>query len=389
MSDTEEPSETRPTEEKLSLPTAYHQLRKADLENLLKKLRLDYTGNVDVLRRRLAGYLNEPDLEEGSSADSDNGENPHEQRLPEETETGTQGAGTAESLYQVPVLETDAGSARPASRASTVDTASVCEQIRKCGITFDGKTDPVLFLERLDEFQECYNLPRRHLLAALPVMLRGNALLWYRNGKDAWYSWQDFLDEFRLQFLPLRYQYHLEEAIRRRTQGNQEKFKDYAIALQTLLRRAASCSSEDKLERIYNNMLPSYKRYVRRGTVSTLPELMSAALEFEQLLEDEKETSASSNEQYSHTAETRNQPPNVRPGSRIPPRNNVPAPPRNVRQQPAAVSARKIELHPDTCWKCGQRGHGRGNCQNRPVAFCSKCGKTGTLTKDCCGFRGN
>lgn len=392
MSDSEESQPgARPADERRPLATAYHQLRKADLETLLKKLHLDHTGTVDVLRQRLATCLNRPDPEvEINTTDLRNVENPLNQGDTDEAASETQYDDTAESLYEAPANGPPVRGARAASGDNTVDTAGVCERVRKCGIIFDGRSDPVLFLERLDEFQECYNLPRRHLLAALPVMLKGNALLWYRNAKDAWYSWQDFVDEFRLQFLPLRYQYHLEEAIRKRTQGAEEKFKDYAIALQTLLRRASSCSPEEKLERIYNNMLPNYKLYVRRCTVSTLPQLTAAALEYEQILEDRKKAPSSSNNQHFYTEERRNQQANVPSGPRVPPRNNnVPASSRNMRQQPAAAPARKIELHADTCWKCGERGHGRSRCPNRAVTFCSRCGKTGILTKDCCGFQGN
>lgn len=143
------------------------------------------------------------------------------------------------------------------------------------------------------------------------------------------------------------------------------------------------------LERIYNNMLPSYKLYVRRGTVSTLSELMAAALEYEQILEDEKGTPSAPNSQYVRRIENRNYPPNVQTSSRTPPRNgHVPATSRN-RQPPTAATPRKIEIHSDTCFRCGQRGHTRNRCPNRAVVFCSGCGKTGILTRNCCGFPEN
>lgn len=375
--------ENRGEEDRAILATGYRQLRKADLETLLKKLHLDHTGNVGTMRARLADHLNQPDPAPEDMEDEEGEADGEEQEGQDEDTRDTQDDETEYTDPEPSILrDTEINTGR--QRHNTTATVGICEQIRKSGITFDGRTDPVLFLERLDEFQECYNLPRHHLLVALPVMLRGNALLWYRNARDGWCSFDDFLKDFHLQFLPPRYQYHLEEEVRRRVQGRSEKFKDYAVALQTLLRRAAFRSPEEKLERIYNNMLPNYKLYVRRGTVSTVSELMAAAIEYEQILEDEKGTCSTAGGQ------NRIYPPSGSSGPRMPVRSaNVPAAPRNTRQPPVASAPRKIEIHADTCWRCGQRGHSRSRCQNRAVAFCSRCGKTGVLTKDCCGFQGN
>jgi hypothetical protein len=39
------------------------------------------------------------------------------------------------------------------------DTASLCNQVRKWNIRFDGYADPVSFMERLNELIEAYEIP--------------------------------------------------------------------------------------------------------------------------------------------------------------------------------------------------------------------------------------
>lgn len=87
------------------------------------------------------------------------------------------------------------------------DNIPVCEKVRKWGLTFDGIRDGVAFLERVRELQECYNLAEKDLLNALPLLFREKALLWYRNNKTSWSSWDDFINDFKIQYFPARYDF--------------------------------------------------------------------------------------------------------------------------------------------------------------------------------------
>jgi hypothetical protein len=63
----------------------------------------------------------------------------------------------------------------------------------------------VSFLERLEELQREYGYDGALLLRGLPEMLRGDALLWYRNNRATGVTWEDFFDDFRDYYLPRRY----------------------------------------------------------------------------------------------------------------------------------------------------------------------------------------
>lgn len=42
-----------------------------------------------------------------------------------------------------------------------------------------------------------------------------------------------------------------------------------------------------------------------------------------------------------------------------------------------------VNISADTCWRCGKTGHQRGTCPNMALMFCSRCGRIGTLSRDC------
>lgn len=167
---------------------------------------------------------------------------------------------------------------------SQKDSPTVCNIVRKWGLKFDGRRDPVSFLERIQELMESYSLTNEELMKALPELLQGSALLWYRNCKDSLYSFDAFLRKFEIQFLPPGYRRNLDEEIRMRTQGENEPFRDFVTAIMTLIRRSAALSEQGKLDVIYKNMRPDYKLMVRRQDCSSLADMMDRAEDYEAYL---------------------------------------------------------------------------------------------------------
>uniref|UniRef100_A0A1Y1LV18 Retrotransposon gag domain-containing protein n=1 Tax=Photinus pyralis TaxID=7054 RepID=A0A1Y1LV18_PHOPY len=123
---------------------------------------------VDELRARLTQYLRSP-------SNPIDGSQP-EVMVPEAISSKVHGGTRASEDYP---------NIRPATTA-TLTRTEICDKVRKWGVRFDGTGDPLAFLERIDELRECYGFRDSDLLHTLPEMLKGKALLWYRNHKDFW-----------------------------------------------------------------------------------------------------------------------------------------------------------------------------------------------------------
>lgn len=178
--------------------------------------------------------------------------------------------------------------ATPHGTRSGRDCASICQSVRKWNLKFDGKRDPVSFIKRLEELIDAYAVPEDEIVHALPELLTGLALLWYRNTKDLLIDYRAIREYFELQFLPAGYVRNLDEEVRARTQGEHESFREFVITISTLIRRCGSFSVQAKLDIVYKNMKPEYKIMVRHQECVTLADLISRTEVYESYVRDKE-----------------------------------------------------------------------------------------------------
>lgn len=291
---------------------------------------------------------------------------------------------------------------------------SLFEQVRRWRVQFDGKTDPVAFLERIEELLDSSGTTGQQLLTALPEVFQGQALAWYRNNRGSWESWEDFLRDFKEFFLPRDYEFFLEDKIANRKQKPKETGREYVLEMQTLLRQYGKTPMRAGLKRIYNNLLPQYRHYIRSSDFNSINELLVKIKEFEDLLEEVDVgtvTSTPTTKSPQGTFATRNRHVSYAEYSRpaqsavSPPRNYTSensqtqsGPPPGLSQTPQSSQQRSAERNAATpipppqesrsrttlmCWKCGEEGHLRATCQGRPRIFCSRCQRPGIMSRDC------
>jgi len=235
---------------------------------------------------------------------------------------------------------------------SPIERIKIINQIRKWGHHFDGK-DPLSFLERTEELRASYDLEEDHLLLGLPELLRGDALLWYKNNHETWGSWASFCEQFRGYYLPPGYLKRLKREISGRSQRTGESFRAYSGAVLTMMRRAGGYSEREQLEQVYENMDPDYQLYVQLTDQMSMSELHARVAKIEEVNRRRQE----------------NQP------------GTTPA----AKSTVATVTYNREEC----CWRCKQRGHTRLDCKRPPKKFCSRCGKDGVLTRECLPPTGN
>lgn len=238
------------------------------------------------------------------------------------------------------------------------ELATIMDTVRKWGIKFSGNkrpTDAFDFLERVEECGRCYDIPLNQLPNVMPELLKDAPLDWYRSNKHNFKSWEEFKTCFSRFFLPRKRQSDYESEVEKCKQTKGQIIADYVIAIQSKMRWLKGYTEEDKLDRIYKNMLPEYKLYFRRKEASSVEELIELGIEYEDKIDEQRKQS----------------------------HNKSSSPPSKKPEQPKSFSLLNNYDRNECCWRCGQRGHRRQNCRNRSILFCSYCGKTNTKSVDC------
>ena len=258
---------------------------------------------------------------------------------------------------------------------------NIFNEVRKWGLRFNGQTDPVSFLERLEELLTYTDIPCDSLIVALPELLQGPALAWYRNNKQTWESWDDFLDCFKQFYLPSDFLFHLEEQIAGRKQRPRERGRDYVLEMQTLIRRHGNISPTMALKRIYRNLLPEYRQFIRLSDFHSVGGLVGRIEEYEVLAKELEQRGNRSVNPRNMAGNTGNEAYRRATDDRSNVGRNESAPIANTRttvNNEVRATRRQLE-----CWNCGNIGHTRNECQNPRRIFCSRCRRPGVLSRDC------
>ncbi|XP_030752316.1 uncharacterized protein LOC115879552 isoform X2 [Sitophilus oryzae] len=392
-----------------------YSLKKSELAAQLLRFGLDSTGTVEEMRRRIVRFIREgqagpqpvtqPFGFPGNSAVVPTVSSTA--TLTTTTVTATSSGHIAGRVVSSPVVYTSTSQPAPLpinpGMSNSFNTDPI--QVYKWGVTFNGRSDPVTFLERLEEICIAQNIHPDHLLPHLPEVLQGEAALWYRNNRVNYRTWEEFTKEFKIFYYPVNYEVDLEVKISRRVQRHNESVTAYITDLQTLIRRHGSISPNQELQWLYRNLLPEFRQYVRRGDFHDISSFSRITKEFELLNQELRRSSrtftSSDVEPRPNSTPRRVVPENEHAGARSnlmviqsqspsqSKQRHVSVTPRVVRYPHRAPNSAK-QTSEAICWRCGQTGHFRRQCTSESKIFCSRRKKTGVLSRNCpCVSPGN
>lgn len=383
--------------------------RKNELENFADEFGFEREGTVEELRARLAAFIGKKDHSSATihrleSLEAQYGTSPSPDRRPiagnantptsqPETDHKTPSRTVEEAKHvtgkqtlQVPTTRvTCSRTSEPAAgqhqdQLEGATFAQTADRMRRWGITFDGTSDPLRFLERLEERAASYRISTEHMPQAIPELLGGTAEDWFRTSGLQGETWKVFRAEFLDFFLPPRYFQRLEDEIRMRYQRTSEAFKMYLLEIRLMMRRAGYTEAQE-LERAYENMLPEYQLFVRRTDVRTLRDLTALATNYEVTRERER-----SRRQWSSYPESTSIGLTEPKGTTWTPIINKPS--SNPETPTTTVNTAAGGPQPintrGACRNCGVTGHFARECRGQRVLHCWTCGKQGTRTIDCC-----
>lgn len=235
-------------------------------------------------------------------------------------------------------------------------------------ISYDGEQNAVEFLERLQDKAESLSTDKDLIVKNLEDLFKGKAALWYANAKGRWTTWESFIAGFKLSYLPSGYETDLIESIIARKQKYRERFIDYSIDIETLMRRYGKYKETEKLDRIYENLASDYKMYIKRRDFTTWEDLVKLCKDYEKINEGrfDNRQHQRNNSYVQRYREASN---------RYTPRNN------ESNQQRVYIQNYNEKT---CCWSCGKPGHSRAQCRGVRKIFCGTCGRLGVLSRNCC-----
>ncbi|XP_015123819.1 uncharacterized protein LOC107045921 [Diachasma alloeum] len=246
------------------------------------------------------------------------------------------------------------------------------ELIRKWGITFDGEESVLNYVDRVEELSLCSGIHKDRLLKYIPVMFKGVALLWFRNNFKFWRTWNEFIIDLKKAYLPKDFEFRMEEEINARTQKSGERIRVYVTELLTLMRRHGSMSEEKQLYFLYRNLAEPYKMYIKKTAAVSIDAILKDGTDYENdifKLDKDKHPTL----EIPSKKEKKNQP-----------RENHNNQEKDKKKKSVnAVAAEEKYVSRERCWKCRQKRHENGVCNNPPVKFCMFCGILGKWTTEC------
>ncbi|XP_039287367.1 uncharacterized protein LOC120352026 [Nilaparvata lugens] len=119
-------------------------------------------------------------------------------------------------------------------------------------------------------------------------MLAGRCSFWMRNRRGFWHHWNNFVREFRSRYYPATYEEDLDTQNLGQRQHEGEAIDDYVEELQTLMRGRGDFLVSHQLQRLYKNLLPQYKLYIREAEIYLVDDLLKLARQYERIKSEEK-----------------------------------------------------------------------------------------------------
>ncbi|XP_067639274.1 uncharacterized protein [Eurosta solidaginis] len=359
-----------------------YYLKMEDLLTYATEFGLNNSGTVDELRKEFPQFVNQNPSYETRFAGL---ETKHSKTTLTTNQEGQGNSGTASgSRPATPVNNIESVSIPTIPNMSyqfagqlTQPPSTVCvmDRARKWGIKYDGKGDPLSFVERVEEMAEGYEVDINSVPRALPELFKDRALVWLRNNNRHWSEWNSFKYDFLRFFLSASY---FEREIRQRTQRPRESFKDYVLELQNLMKHA-NLTEEQRLQRIYRNCRSEYQLYIKRTEFQTIEGLVSLAEDFKNITNGREAQRVVPRALPARRSDVRHffiqELPDVEHSSK----NG------NGNTQRSNPPTRQTYTNPRAaCRRCGENGHRAYACRNERRDFCWECGRFDILTKNCC-----
>lgn len=253
-------------------------------------------------------------------------------------------------------------------------------------IQFDGNSSVTNFLERLEEIRLSRGVSKNQLLRSAPELFCKEALIWFRTRQFS--SWDQLVEQLKIDFLPYDYEYELMEEIRGRTQGAKEKVITFVSAMENLFNKLGSSrpTEEERVRMIRRNLLPYLQNQLALHQVTNISDLIQLCKAIEEtVVRTQKFVPPSTN--YRQLLE-----PGLAYHKSAGPSFDFGYNCSEVASKPetkvATVESTSKEVVKEKevrakCWNCNETGHRFRQCTKSRKTFCFRCGQQNTIASSC------
>jgi hypothetical protein len=246
--------------------------------------------------------------------------------------------------------------------------------VAQWNLRFDGESQVMslgAFLERVEELRVARNATKSDLWVEAVDLFTGQALIWFRSVRRRVNSWEELVNELKMEFQSADYDQDLWDEIRARSQGDNERPGVYFAVMDNLFSRmSAKVTTAEKLSIYKRNLQPYFQDRLslhQVDSVNRLRELCKQLDEGKQSMDRFKPPPS-----LKHLVE----PDLGYMGNR-----------KSKPVAAAVLNAQGVQSHyrrPLGCWKCQQEGHRFRECtSNLDPLFCHGCGKRGISSTAC------
>ncbi|KAL0148878.1 hypothetical protein M9458_055887 [Cirrhinus mrigala] len=141
--------------------------------------------------------------------------------------------------------------------------------------------DPVVFIERVEEYLNLRPLSNKELLASLSVALKGTAKDWWSAERKNIDAWKAFKEKFLFAFLNEDFKEVAAQRLVSRRQQNKESIRDFAYHYRALcMRNKPDMTEEEIVHAILRNCNPRLASLLR-SSAKTVDELVCLGTQIE------------------------------------------------------------------------------------------------------------
>ncbi|KAJ2946140.1 hypothetical protein O0L34_g5071 [Tuta absoluta] len=165
------------------------------------------------------------------------------------------------------------------------------QTLASCTARFDGTKNAELveaFLAAVNVFKKIEKITDIDAIAGIPLLLEGDAAVWWHGSKKEVNTWQDFQDRLRHAFAPKKPEFiTIQEFLVRQDQKEHERTEVFIRQKRMLLAQLSenNLSESFQLNMVFGQLSLGIREKISRSSVTTFDELIEKAREAEQLMD--------------------------------------------------------------------------------------------------------